>query len=76
MAIEAFTIDLQTVQSNMVFISCAQELQDELIPFLRERGVLIGGYGQLRLVTHLDIEPTDIPTVIGCFKSFFARTGA
>lgn len=76
MTIEAFTIELDKVQSNMVFIDCAQKLQDELIPYLRERGVLIGGYGQLRLVTHLDIEPTDIPIVIGCFKSFFTRTGA
>lgn len=72
-AIDAFTIDLQAVQSNMVFIDCARELLDELVPYLRERGILVGGYGQLRLVTHLDIEATDIPTVIGCFKSFFAR---
>ncbi len=69
--IEAFKIDMQTVQSNMVFIDCGQELQDELIPYLREQGILVGGYGQLRLVTHLDIATTDIPTIIGCFKSFF-----
>jgi threonine aldolase len=72
MQIEAFTIDLHAVQSNMVFIDCAQTLQDELIPYLRERGILVGGYGRLRLVTHLDVATTDIPTVIGCFKSFFA----
>lgn len=71
--IEAFTINMQDVQSNMVFIDCDQALQAELVPYLKEHGVLIGGYGQLRLVTHLDIVPTDIPTVIGCFKSFFTQ---
>ena len=72
-AIEAFTLDLDTVQSNMVFIDCAQTLQDELIPYLRDRGILVSGYGRLRLVTHLDVATTDIPTVIGCFKSFFTN---
>jgi threonine aldolase len=71
--IEEFSIDLATVQSNMVFIDCAPELRAELIPYLHERGVLVGGYGQLRLVTHLDIATTDIPTVIGCFQSFFTQ---
>ena len=71
--IEAFEIDLDKVQSNMVFIDCAQKLQDELIPYLHEQGILVGGYGQLRLVTHLDIEMTDIPTIVGCIKSFFVQ---
>lgn len=73
LAIEEFSIDLTMVQSNMVFIDCAQGLRDRLVPYLHEHGILVGGYGQLRLVTHLDIETTDIPTVIGCFKSYFSQ---
>jgi threonine aldolase len=65
-------LDLRTVQSNMVFVDCSAEVRQPLITFLKQRGILIGGYGQLRLVTHLDIEPAAIPQVIKAFAEFFA----
>ena len=71
-AIDELSIDLSIVQTNMVFIDCAPELQQSLKDFLQMRGVLIGGYGNLRLVTHLDIDGEDIPTVVAAFKKFFA----
>ncbi|HKK00583.1 MAG TPA: low-specificity L-threonine aldolase, partial [Desulfuromonadales bacterium] len=48
-------IDLASVQSNMVFVDCDPAQQESLKEFLKQRGILIGGYGNLRLVTHLDI---------------------
>lgn len=70
-SIEEMSIDPESVQSNMVFIDCDPKLQEQLKEFLTERGVLIGGYGNLRLVTHLDISPSDIPVVVNLFKEFF-----
>ncbi len=71
--IDALSIDLQQVQSNMIFIDCALEIQQPLIESLRQQGILIGGYGQLRLVTHLDIDDAAIPRVVSVFKDFFIR---
>ena len=71
-AIDELSIDLPSVQSNMVFIDCAPELQQPLKDFLQTRGVLIGGYGNLRLVTHRDVAAEDIPVVVAAFKQFFA----
>ena len=53
----------------MVFITTELEIQPQLIAFLKEKGIMIGGYGQLRLVTHHDIEAADIPRVIAAFKA-------
>lgn len=70
--IEGFDIDLDTVETNMVFITTELAIQPQLIDFLREKGIMIGGYGQLRLVTHHDVEAADIPRVIEACKAFFA----
>lgn len=70
--LEELSIDLEAVQTNMVFVACNPELQESLKAYLQERGILIGGYGNLRLVTHLDVDPNDIPIVIAAFKAFFA----
>jgi len=70
--IDELSIDLESVQSNMVFIECPAELQGTLKEFLRQRGILVGGYGNLRLVTHLDIRDTDLPLIVAAVKAFFA----
>ncbi len=67
--IKGLDIDLDSVETNMVFISTELEIQPQLIAFLKEKGILIGGYGQLRLVTHHDVEAADIPRVIEAFKA-------
>ncbi len=69
--IAQLSIDSNTVQTNMVFIDCATGIQEPLINVLKQKGILIGGYDQLRLVTHLDISDSDIPIVIKAFQEFF-----
>ncbi|NIQ94837.1 MAG: low-specificity L-threonine aldolase [Desulfuromonadales bacterium] len=71
--IEGLSVNLEQVQTNMVFVDCPAGLQEALKSFLAERGILVGGYGALRLVTHLDILPAHISTVIAAFREFFAR---
>lgn len=68
--IEELTVT--AVQTNMVFIDVGGADSTSLAEFLRRRGVMIQGAGQIRLVTHLDIGAADIETVVGAFKAFFA----
>lgn len=73
-AIEGLEVDLEAVQTNMVFVSSDLATQPQLLAFLKERGILVGGYGQLRLVTHRDIEADDIPIVLEAFAAAIEET--
>jgi threonine aldolase len=70
--IEELGIDPDTVQTNMVFTSPHVDVSG-LVRYLKERGVLIGGYGKIRMVTHLGIADTDIDKVIEVIKAFYLR---
>jgi threonine aldolase len=70
--IDELDVDMNAVETNMVFVSADSEVQPRLIGFLKSRGILVGGYGQLRLVTHHDIGTNDIPYVVKAFKAFFS----
>ena len=70
--VEGLVVDRDSVETNMVFVSTDLEVQPRLIGFLKSRGILVGGYGQLRLVTHHDVAADDIPLVVETFKAFFA----
>jgi len=71
-AIEGLNVELDTVETNMVFVSSALETQPQLVEFLKGRGILVGGYGQLRLVTHHDIAGDDVPVVVEAFEKAVA----
>lgn len=66
--VEGLHVDLDKVETNMVFVSSDREKQSQLIAALKECGVLVGGYGQLRLVTHLDIDAGDVAVVVKAFE--------
>ena len=63
-------IDLGTVQSNMVFVGVENNREEALKSFLRDKGILVGGYGTLRFVTHLDLDAEDIVCVIEACREF------
>jgi threonine aldolase len=65
-------VDLGTVQSNMVFVTVANGGEEALKGYLREQGILVGGYGELRFVTHLDLHAEDIVCVIEACQRFAA----
>ncbi len=67
-AIEGLDVDLDTVETNMVFVSSDLATQPLLVEHLKDCGILVGGYGQLRLVTHHDIAASDIPVVVDAFQ--------
>jgi threonine aldolase len=71
-SIDGPTVAPESAQSNMVFIDGDPEMLAALTTFLQEKAILVGGYGQLRLVTHLDIGDDDIEVVITAFGDFFS----
>lgn len=71
--IPALAIDPVEVQTNMVFLCPAPGVTDRLVPFLRERGILIAGRESIRLVTHLDVTAPDIDRTLAAFREFFGK---
>jgi len=69
--IDEIDISHNLPRTNMVFARVEESRQAALQAFLQERGILVGGYGELRLVTHLDISAQDIERVIEAFAHFF-----
>jgi threonine aldolase len=67
-SIAGLAVDPGAVATNMVFVAVAPDAQASISAFLRERGILVGGYGHLRLVTHLDISDADIASVLRAFE--------
>lgn len=71
--IDGLGVDMDAVETNMVFVAMDPERQVNLVAYLKERGILAGGYGQLRLVTHQDFNASDIPKVVDAVKAFCAK---
>ncbi|MCH7373576.1 low-specificity L-threonine aldolase [Aeromonas sp. MR16] len=63
-------LDLAEVQTNMVFLRLKEGESAPLLAFMKERGILFSGYGELRLVTHLQITDDDIDEVIDAFTEY------
>ena len=66
-------INVVSNNTNMLFIEVNEEDEENLLVFLKEKDILISGYGQLRIVTHRDISEEDIDIVINAFQEFFKK---
>lgn len=60
---------VEPVQTNMVYVQLG-ERAERLKAFMAERGIAVSAAPRLRLVTHLDVRPTDIERVVDAFASF------
>jgi threonine aldolase len=60
-------------RTNMVYVSVEPQRSVAMREYLKERGMLISGQGNIRLVTHLDVDRPDIDRFIGAVKEFFAQ---
>ncbi|AMQ43447.1 L-allo-threonine aldolase [Aeromonas veronii] len=69
-ALSGIELDLSLVQSNMVFLRLREGESAPLLAFMKERGIIFSGYGELRLVTHLQINDDDIEEVIDAFTEY------
>jgi threonine aldolase len=78
MEIPGFRLEPSSVQTNMVFFEMDERLRGVFIPFMAERGVIIGtGHYPIRLVTHYEIEAADIEYVLcaarDCSERFLVK---
>ena len=71
--IEKLRIDLDHVQTNMVFAQIKDGGRSDLQDHMQRAGILVHNGINLRLVTHLDVKLEDINYVIDTFKDYFAR---
>jgi threonine aldolase len=77
-SMEAYSIDLGAVQSNMVYIDCRKGAAKALVDSLGERGVDVldleqgvdyGDVSTVRAVVHLHITDEDIDRAIAAFEA-------
>lgn len=71
--IDELAVEPAEVQTNMVFAWPVEEVAENLKNYLKEQGIKVGGYGNLRMVTHLDISNRDIERTIATVKRYFGR---
>lgn len=67
--IPQLNVDLDRVQSNMVFIHPEENEQVELAAFMKSQGIIIG---QERLVLHLDTDESMVDKTIQAFQQFYS----
>lgn len=71
-AIDGLSVDLDRVETNMVFVEPRTEDHSALRKHMREGGILFGGQDKaIRLVTHHDISPSDVDRVVERAEGFF-----
>ncbi|TDF36494.1 low-specificity L-threonine aldolase [Alteromonadaceae bacterium M269] len=67
--ITGLSVDLDAVQTNMVFVDFEQSKRENILSQFAEQNIKIGFLGeQMRLVLHKDVASEDIERVIQCFK--------
>jgi len=68
--INGIEIDPAGVQTNILFVDIKADI-GKLYDHLKADRILINQSSHLRLVTHLDMDSTDIDRAVGAFRSFF-----
>ena len=69
-------ISVEAPHSNLVFVDLvegARARSSELLPYLKEHGVLATGLYRLRFATHLDVDAEDVDRAIEAIRGFFLR---
>ena len=71
-AIDGLSLELDTVDTNMLFITPQAEDHAALRLFLADNGVLIGGQSPAcRMVVHMDISDADIQRTLSLFREYY-----
>ena len=58
-------------QTNMVFVEIKDKAKANIIDDMKDKGILLSGRYNLRLVTHLDISANQIDHTVKQFKNYF-----
>ena len=63
-ALPGLEVDLDDMETNMVFVKLAEDRQPAFLHHMAERGVVLSPAPVLRMVTHLDVTRADVEAVI------------
>ena len=75
--IEGLDVDVEEVQTNMVFVRVTNASLEEIVATLREQGILIyGSRDTLRLVTHFDFADEHVEVVAQALERALRRDQA
>jgi threonine aldolase len=70
-AMDGIHVDLEEVQTNMVFARVEAGPPEALAEHLGRHGVLARPNHPMRLVTHLGVSAADVDRALGAFRAFF-----
>ena len=73
------TVDVETVQTNIVFFDIAGTGMDaeRFCTLLKQRGIILGGAGErIRAVTHLDVTRAEIEEALGAIRHLVTEAAA
>jgi threonine aldolase len=74
-SIDEVTVAPGGAQTNMVYVTVEPRRSQRLRDHLKQREILVGGQGTMRLVTHLDVDRGDVQRFVRTAKEFFAGGG-
>jgi threonine aldolase len=72
-SIDAMKVAPGGAQTNMVYVAVEPQRSVAMREYLKERGMLVSGQGNIRLVTHLDVDRPDIDRFVKTVREFFAK---
>lgn len=73
--IDEIDVDLNALQTNMVFFVPKDGNGEALGDYLQSKGILIEAGNKIRLVTHMQTSSADMQTTITEIKNFYASEG-
>ncbi|MGI0118187.1 low-specificity L-threonine aldolase [Zooshikella sp. RANM57] len=68
--LDAFSVDMTKVQTNMVFAHLQQESTTALAAYLKQHDILISQSNPIRFVTHKDVTTHSVNTLIKHIRSY------
>ncbi len=71
--VPGLSVDPDEVQTNMLFVNVTEGDSASFSEHMRERGIYVSAGAPIRMVTHLDFHPENIPVVIEAARAYFAR---
>jgi len=65
-------VNAHGAHTNMVYVTVEPEQSLRMREYLEARGMRVRGQGTIRLVTHLDVDRSDVERFVAATKQFFA----
>jgi threonine aldolase len=69
--VEELEVDLDTLQTNMVFFRPKDGSANDLSAFLQDKNILVDAAKKIRLVTHMQVSKEDVQSTIDTVKAFY-----